>query len=47
VLCLGILTSMYSAVVVARAQANLWYGSRRKLTSISIGQIWRPTASAK
>jgi preprotein translocase subunit SecD len=47
VLCLGILTSMYSAVVVARTQANLWYGSRRKLSSISIGQIWRPAASAK
>ena len=44
VLCLGILTSIFSAVTVARAQANLWYGSRRKLTSISIGQIWRPTA---
>ncbi|MGH8618215.1 MAG: protein translocase subunit SecD [Burkholderiales bacterium] len=47
VLCLGILTSMFSAVTVARAQANLWYGSRRKLTSISIGQIWRPTGAAR
>jgi preprotein translocase subunit SecD len=40
--CLGILTSMFSAVVVARALSNLYYGSRKKLTSISIGQVWRP-----
>jgi preprotein translocase subunit SecD len=41
--CLGILTSMFSAVVVARALANLWYGRRKKLTSISIGQVWKPS----
>ena len=41
--CLGILTSMFSAVVVARALANLWYGRRRKLSSISIGQVWKPS----
>ena len=41
--CLGILTSMFSAVVVARALANLWYGRRKKLTSVSIGQVWKPT----
>lgn len=40
--CLGILTSMFSAVVVARALANLWYGRRKKLTSVSIGQVWKP-----
>jgi preprotein translocase subunit SecD len=39
--CLGILTSMFSAVLVARAAANLWYGNRRKLTKIAIGQIWK------
>ncbi|MFM8467009.1 MAG: protein translocase subunit SecD [Oxalobacteraceae bacterium] len=40
--CLGILTSMFSAVVVARALTNLWYGRRKKLNSVSIGQVWRP-----
>ncbi len=40
--CLGILTSMFSAVVVARALTNLWYGRRTKLNSVSIGQVWKP-----
>jgi preprotein translocase subunit SecD len=40
--CLGILTSIFSAVFVSRGIANLWYGRRKKLTSISIGQIWKP-----
>ena len=35
--CLGIMTSIYSSVVVSRALVNLWYGSRRKLKHISIG----------
>ena len=39
---IGILTSMFSAVVGVRAITNLWYGRRRKLQSISIGQIWKP-----
>jgi len=37
VLCLGILTSMFSSVMVSRAMVNLLYGSRRKLERISIG----------
>ncbi len=41
--CLGILTSMFSAVMLSRALVNLWYGTRRKLDSVSIGQVWRPT----
>ena len=40
--CLGILTSMFSAVVVSRGLVNLWYGGRKKLSSISIGQVWKP-----
>jgi preprotein translocase subunit SecD len=44
--CLGIATSMFSSVVVSRAAINLIYGSRKKLTSLSIGQIWRPDAAA-
>lgn len=38
---LGILTSMFSAVVVSRAIVNFIYGYRRKLTKISIGQIYK------
>ncbi len=41
--CLGILTSMFSAVIVSRALTNLWYGRRKKLASVSIGQVWKPT----
>lgn len=40
--CLGILTSMFSSVVVSRAFANLWYGRRRKLKTLSIGSVWKP-----
>jgi len=36
VLCLGILTSMFSAILVSRALVNLSYGRQRKLTKISI-----------
>jgi len=41
--CLGIMTSMFSAVMLSRALVNLWYGSRRKVDSLSIGQVWKPT----
>jgi preprotein translocase subunit SecD len=34
---LGILTSMFSAILVSRALVNLTYGYRRKLTHIAIG----------
>ncbi|KLT72687.1 preprotein translocase subunit SecD [Neisseria arctica] len=44
--CLGILTSMYSSVVVSRAMANLWYGRRRNLKNISIGAVWKPETTA-
>jgi len=36
VLCLGILTSMFSAILVSRALVNLTYGRQRKLTKIAI-----------
>ncbi|HEU0290295.1 MAG TPA: protein translocase subunit SecD [Burkholderiales bacterium] len=42
--CLGILTSMFSAVMVSRGIVNLYYGNRRRLDRISIGQIWRADA---
>ena len=47
VLCLGILTSQFSAVMVARGMSNFYYGRRRRLDRISIGQIWRPAAQGK
>jgi len=40
--CLGILTSIFSAVVVSRGLINLIYGRRKKLASLSIGQVWKP-----
>ncbi len=36
VLCLGILTSMFSAVTVSRAMVNLTYGRSKRLTKVSI-----------
>ncbi|HYH43830.1 MAG TPA: protein translocase subunit SecD [Burkholderiales bacterium] len=45
--CLGILTSMFSAVMVSRALVNLLYGSRKRLANVSIGQVWKPAAQAK
>jgi preprotein translocase subunit SecD len=43
--CLGILTSMFSSVVGVRALANLYYGRKKKLTTISIGEVWKPKAN--
>ncbi len=40
--CLGILTSIFSSVVVSRALVNLIYGRRKKLTTLAIGQVWKP-----
>ncbi len=44
--CLGILTSIFSAVVVSRALVNLIYGRQKRLTKISIGQVWKPETDA-
>lgn len=44
--CLGILTSMFSAVFFSRGLANLWYGRKKKLTSLAIGQIWKAQGDA-
>jgi preprotein translocase subunit SecD len=43
--CLGILTSMFSAVFFSRGIVNLVYGAKKKLEKISIGTIWRGAAS--
>ena len=39
---LGILTSMFSAILVSRALVNIIYGYRRKIDKLSIGQIYKP-----
>jgi preprotein translocase subunit SecD len=41
---LGILTSIFSSVFVSRGFANLWYGRKKKLSGVSIGQVWKPNA---
>ena len=40
--CMGIVTSLFSAIFVSRMLTNFVYGSRRKLVSLAIGQIWKP-----
>ncbi len=44
--CIGILTSMFSAVFFSRGLVNLWYGRQKKLKSVSIGTVWRPEGQA-
>lgn len=39
--CLGILTSMFSAVVGVRALVNLTHGNRKKILGLSIGTVWK------
>jgi len=43
--CLGILTSIFSSVVVSRGIVNLLYGRKKKLVNLSIGEIWRPVGA--
>ena len=40
--CIGILTSMFSAVFFSRGLVNFWYGRKKKLKAVSIGTVWRP-----
>lgn len=48
VLCLGILTSMFSGVMVSRALVNLIYGRRAKIARLAIGNTrWHESAAAK
>jgi preprotein translocase subunit SecD len=44
--CIGILTSMFSAVFFSRGLVNLWYGRKKKLKTVSIGTVWRAGADA-
>jgi len=41
--CLGIMTSMFSAVFVSRGMVAIIYGGRKRLEKISIGQVWKPS----
>jgi preprotein translocase subunit SecD len=44
--CLGILTSIFSAVVVSRGIVNLIYGGRKKVAKLSIGNTnWHRSAT--
>ncbi|HWT21401.1 MAG TPA: protein translocase subunit SecD [Variovorax sp.] len=40
--CIGIVTSMFSAVFFSRGLVNFWYGQKKKLRTVSIGTVWRP-----
>ncbi len=44
--CLGILTSMFSAVMFSRGLVNLYYGRQKRLKSVLIGQVWKPDAGS-
>jgi len=44
---LGILTSIFSSVVVSRGIINFIYGRRKKLAALSIGQVWKPGVETK
>ena len=44
--CIGILTSMFSAVFFSRGLVNLWYGRKKKLKSVAIGQVWKPESDS-
>ena len=45
--CLGILTSMFSAVFFSRGLVNLWYGRQKRLQSVSIGTVWKPDTATQ
>ncbi|MEO5607009.1 MAG: protein translocase subunit SecD, partial [Polaromonas sp.] len=45
--CIGILTSMFSAVFFSRGLVNLWYGRQKKLKTVSIGTVWRPPSDGE
>ncbi len=45
--CIGIVTSMFSAVFFSRGLVNLWYGGKKKLKSVSIGTVWQPRPTAR
>ena len=45
--CLGIVTSVFSAVMVSRGMINLIYGGKKKVAKLSIGNVdWHKPAKA-
>lgn len=46
VLCLGIFTSVFSAIMVSRGMVNLLYGNR-KLARVPIGTVWKPARNKR
>jgi len=45
--CVGILTSMFSAVLFSRGLVNLWYGRQKKLKTVSIGTVWKANTESQ
>lgn len=43
--CLGIMTSLFTSVIVSRSMVNFIYGRQKKLTRVHIGQVWRPNTA--
>lgn len=44
---IGILTSMFSAVLFSRGLVNLWYGRQKRLKSLSIGTVWKSAGDTR
>ena len=44
--CIGIMTSMFSAVFFSRGLVNLWYGRQKKLKKVAIGTVWKASGSS-
>ena len=45
--CLGIVTSVFSAVMVSRGMINLIYGGKKKVARLSIGNVnWHKSTKA-
>lgn len=40
--CIGLLTSMFSAVFFSRGLVNFWYGSQGRISKLSIGTVFKP-----
>ncbi len=38
------LITFLAAVFFSRGVGNLWYGRKKKLQKVSIGQVWKPAA---
>src|SRR5574344_1918378 len=44
--CVGIAAGVFSAVFFSRGLVNLWYGGKKKLKTLAIGQVWKPEPQA-